>query len=99
MKRKIKEKQIQLNMWKILYYFLVYSFMGYIIETTFGLLTKGVIESRQSFLIGPFCFIYGLSSVLMIIFLDKHKKNILKIELKSRDDSWISNSTVFQLLK
>lgn len=83
MKRKKIQKQTQLNIWKILYYFLIYSFMGYLVETTFGLITKGVIESRQSLLIGPFCFIYGISSILIIIFLDKHKNNILKVFIGS----------------
>ena len=44
---------------KIVAYFVIYSFLGFIIETLFGLLTKGVVESRKSFLYGPFCGIYG----------------------------------------
>ena len=33
---------------KIVAYFVIYSFLGFIIETLFGLLTKGVVESRKS---------------------------------------------------
>src|SRR5699024_9100506 len=52
-----------------------YSILGFIIETLFGLCTKGVIESRKSFLYGPFCAIYGLGAVVMLIFLQYFKKN------------------------
>lgn len=51
---------------KIMAYFIIYSILGYIVETLFGLVTKGVIESRQSFLYGPFCAIYGIGAVIMI---------------------------------
>ncbi len=59
----------------LLAYFIIYSVIGFVIETIFGLLTKGVIESRKSFLYGPFCGIYGLGAVVMIIGLQKFKKN------------------------
>lgn len=64
-----------LSVWRILAYFIIYSVVGYIIETIFGIITKGVWESRQSFLYGPFCAIYGLGAAIMIIFLHKYSKN------------------------
>ena len=63
-----------LSIWKILAYFIIYSFAGFIIETLFGLFTKGVIESRKSFLYGPFCSIYGLGAAVMLMFLHKYIK-------------------------
>ena len=60
---------------QILTYFIIYSIIGFVIETLFGMLTKGVIESRQSFLYGPFCGIYGLGAVIMLMGLQKFKKN------------------------
>ena len=60
---------------RLLAYFIIYSIIGFVIETIFGLLTKGVIESRKSFLYGPFCGIYGLGAVVMIVGLQKFKKN------------------------
>ena len=60
---------------RILAWFIVYSIVGYIIETLFGLFTKGVIESRQSFLYGPFCSIYGVGAVVMVLGLQKFNKN------------------------
>ena len=77
MEKKEKEhiKICGISSWRILAYFVVYSVAGFIIETIFGLLTKGVLESRKSFLYGPFCSIYGLGAVLMILPLQKYKKN------------------------
>ena len=63
------------SIWRLLTYFVLYSILGFVIETLFGLCTKGVIESRKSFLYGPFCAIYGLGAVVMLIFLQYFKKN------------------------
>lgn len=63
-----------LSIWRIMLYFIIYSVLGYIIETIFGLLTLGVIESRQSFLYGPFCGIYGIGATVMIIGMQKVPK-------------------------
>ncbi len=63
-----------ISIWSILAYFIIYSILGYIIETLYGICTKGVWESRQSFLYGPFCGIYGLGAIIMIIFLYKYQK-------------------------
>lgn len=75
----MKEKQpftiMGLSIWRIMAYFIIYSFIGYIIETIFGLLTLGVLESRQSFLYGPFCGIYGVGAVLMIVGMQKVPKS------------------------
>ena len=64
-----------ITLWRIVAYFIIYSVVGFIIETIFGVLTKGVLESRKSFLYGPFCSIYGLGAVLMILPLQRFKKN------------------------
>lgn len=73
-----KKKHITIfgfKIWKIMAYFVIYSFLGFCLETLYGLLTKGVIESRQSFLYGPFCGIYGVGAVIMILSLQYFKKN------------------------
>lgn len=64
-----------INLWEILAYFIIYSIAGYFIETGFALIRYGVLESRQSFLYGPFCSIYGLGAVIMVIFLQYFKRN------------------------
>lgn len=60
---------------RIVAYFIIYSIIGFIIETLFGLVTKGVLESRKSFLYGPLCGIYGLGAIIMIIALRRFNKN------------------------
>ena len=77
-----KEKKVKKNktifgfsIWRLIAYFIIYSVLGFVIETAFGAVTKGVIESRKSFLYGPFCAIYGLGAVVMILCLQPFKKN------------------------
>ena len=76
---KIKERKtltiFGISIWRIWAYFIIYSVIGYIVETLYGIATKGVWESRQSFLYGPFCGIYGVGAVIMIIFLQFFSKN------------------------
>ena len=38
-----------ISLWRILAYFIIYSVVGFIVETTYGTVTKGLVESRQSF--------------------------------------------------
>lgn len=64
-----------ITIWRILTYFIIYSIVGFFIETLYGAITKGLIESRQSFLYGPFCAIYGLGASVMIVCLQKLKKS------------------------
>ena len=77
--KEVKEKKqfkiMGFTVTRLLAYFVLYSVLGFLIETTFGLITKGVIESRKSFLYGPFCGIYGLGAVIMILGLQRFKKN------------------------
>ncbi len=74
-KAKKKFTIMGISIWKLLAYFIIYSVVGFIIETAFGFVTKGVIESRQSFLYGPFCAIYGVGAIIMIPLLQRFKKN------------------------
>lgn len=76
MKKEKKTLKIAgISIWRILAYFIIYSIAGYIIETLFGLFTKGMLESRKGFLYGPFCPIYGVGAVAMILGLQCFKKN------------------------
>ena len=68
----------KLDIWSIFMYLILYSVVGFVIETVFGAFTKGVIESRKSFLYGPFCAIYGIGAIAMIVFL-RNQKSLTKI--------------------
>ena len=72
-KKNIRPKICGVSLWRILGYFIIYSYLGYLVEVLYGVVTKGVIESRQSFLYGPFCGIYGLGAILMILPFKKYK--------------------------
>lgn len=72
---KYKFKILGISIWRLFAYFIIYSIVGFIVETAFGIIRYGVIESRQSFLYGPFCAIYGIGAVIMIVFLQYFKKN------------------------
>ena len=80
-KNKKKFTILGISITRIFVYFIIYSVIGYVIETLFGLVTKGVIESRQSFLYGPFCAIYGVGAVIMILGLQYFKKNFYTLFL------------------
>ena len=69
------EKTKKVDMWSIFMYLILYSIAGFVIETIFGAFTKGVIESRKSFLYGPFCAIYGIGAIVMILLLKNEKSN------------------------
>ncbi len=73
-----KEQEIvstKITKWHVLAYLIIYSFLGFCVETLYGILTKGVLESRQSFLYGPFCGIYDVGAAIMIVALQPLKKN------------------------
>ena len=63
--------------WKILIYFIFYSIAGFLLETIFAIITKGTLESRQSFLYGPFCIVYGIGAIALIFTLNKYKNNYI----------------------
>ena len=74
------EKQEKLTIYQIFFYFLIFSIVGLIIETVFGYINTGVIESRKGLIWGPFCPVYGISGAVLILALNKYKeKNILEI--------------------
>lgn len=74
----MEETRKKVDIWSICMYLILYSMAGFVIETVFGAFTKGVIESRKSFLYGPFCAIYGIGAIAMIVLL-RNQKSLVKI--------------------
>lgn len=64
-----------ISIWRIIAYFIIYSIAGYLVEMVYSIISKGTLESRQSFMYGPFSGIYGLGAVVMILFLQFFNKN------------------------
>ena len=61
---------------KLILYFIVYSFFGWVIESIFKtILAKKWVNS--GFLYGPFCPIYGFGAVIMMLFLNPFKDNLI----------------------
>lgn len=61
---------------EILTYFIIYSFLGWIMESVL----RSVIERKlinTGFLIGPFCPIYGIGACIMFLFLSGLKEKII----------------------
>lgn len=65
-----------LNIYKLFWIFIIFSIAGVFIETIWCFLTRGIIESKQGLIYGPFSQIYGLGAMIMIIVLSplKNKK-------------------------
>lgn len=81
---KIKNIKIfNLSIVRLFAYFLIYGFIGFIIESIFGIITKGVLESRTSFINAPICGVYGIGATIMITALQKVKNNNTKTFLVS----------------
>lgn len=57
------------NFYKLVWVFAIGCVLGYVIETAFCLVVRGLIESRQGMLYGPFSQIYGFGAVLMVLTL------------------------------
>ena len=60
--------------------FLIYSFIGWAMEVcvTFPKYKKFV---NRGFMLGPYCPIYGYSSIIMILYLNHYKDNPLTVFL------------------
>ena len=54
-----------MSLYEILWYFMIYSVIGWIIEVSFHVVTLGKVVNR-GFLNGPLCPVYG-SGVLMVL--------------------------------
>ena len=70
-------------MYVVLFYFvlfLIYSFIGWIMEVSLFLIEDDKFVNR-GFLIGPYCPIYGFSSIIMILYLNNYRDNIVTVFL------------------
>ena len=63
----------------LIWYFIIFSVIGLIVETLFGYATMGKLECRKGFIYGPFCPVYGAGAVLCIALLDRVKESKFKV--------------------
>ena len=71
------EETKETKMYNLIWYFIVFSILGMVIETLYCYITTGVIESRKGLIWGPFCPVYGVGAVVLIYALNRYKKNWL----------------------
>lgn len=64
---------------QVVWYMLIFSIIGLIIETIYGYVTTGILESRKGLILGPFCPIYGLGAVIIILMLNKYSGHKIKL--------------------
>lgn len=68
------EKSKKLNIYKIIWLFIIGCFIGYIFESVFYVIKYGTFVNKQGLVIGPFKPVYG-GAVLIITFLFTTLKN------------------------
>ena len=66
---------------QLIWYMLIFSIFGLIIETTYCFITTGVLESRKGLILGPVCPIYGIGAVIIILGLRKFKGKKIQLFL------------------
>lgn len=76
-----EKKKLSKIQYLILYFF-IFAFLGWILETLYGLYVLGHFTKR-GFLYGPICPIYGYGAVIMLTVLKKYKNNSIKLFLYS----------------
>lgn len=72
------EKQL----FEILTYFIIYSFLGWIMES----IVRSIAEKKiinTGFLIGPICPIYGIGGIIIFLFLNQFENNLFLLFLIS----------------
>lgn len=62
--------------------FIIYSFLGWLMEVVWTFICDKKIINR-GFLIGPYCPIYGVGCLLLIVLLDRFKSNVYLLFLMS----------------
>ena len=73
---------MEYTIFSLLIYFIIYSIAGWALESLYrSLCEKQILNS--GFLIGPFCPIYGTGAIIMLLFLEGFKENILVLFLIS----------------
>lgn len=74
MENENKSSKFHINLW----YFIIFSLLGLITENIVYVIMSKTIGARGLYL-GPLCFIYGISSVILINALEKLKNKKIKL--------------------
>lgn len=77
----MEKTQIKNKLHYALWYFIIFSVVGLIVETSYCYATMHILESRKGFYLGPFCPIYGFGATVLVLTLEKYKNNKFKLAL------------------
>ena len=66
---------MEYSFFEIIIYFITYSFLGWIMESIFRSISEKKIINT-GFLKGPFCPIYGVGAIIMLLFLKRFTDNL-----------------------
>ena len=78
LKKISKNKNKLSKFYTYLLYFLMFSFLGWLMETAYSFYELGHFTKR-GFLYGPLCPIYGWGALILIMFLGKYKGKSIKL--------------------
>lgn len=67
----MEEEKGKLTIHQLFWYFVLFSIIGLIIETLYGFITTGILESRKGLIWGPFCPVYGVGATFLIVLLNQ----------------------------
>lgn len=81
---------------EVLWLFLVYSFLGWVLETAVGTIKRKRFTNR-GFTTGPFCGVYGTAAVLMAAALQELRGNPVFLFLGCAAVEWITGKTLERL--
>lgn len=73
----MKKKEFDFH--KIIWYMILFSILGLLIETIYGYVSTGILESRKGLILGPFCPIYGIGAAFFIVTLSDYKASKVKL--------------------
>lgn len=73
----MKKKEFDFH--KIIWYMILFSILGLLIETIYGFVSTGILESRKGLILGPFCPIYGIGAAFFIVTLSDYKASKVKL--------------------
>lgn len=78
----IKERKKLPRIYLYFIYFLIFAFIGWLLETAFSFYSLGHFTKR-GFLYGPLCPIYGWGALILIMFFSTYKRHNLKLFIYS----------------
>ena len=73
----MKKKEFDFH--NIIWYMILFSILGLFIETIYGYVSTGILESRKGLILGPFCPIYGIGAAFFIVLLSDYKESKVKL--------------------